>query len=588
MNDGRAIRPARCRALVPAVAACAALAFGAHAVAQTIERHEAPGLQAPAPAPVAPPEPAADQDTRPLGVNLAAMALLTADDPLPTSVGPGRVDSHLLAPPNAAALDRRLRGFLGKPLSRALISQIEDVIVGHYRRAGRPFVAVKLPPQDITDGTLRLRVVEFRLGRKSATGASAAADRSIVDGVRAKSGRPIDGNELSQDIDWLNHSPFRTITAVFAPGADTGVTDLELQAQSTKPWQVFAGYSNSGTPSDGLDRWMLGGEVGDLITPGSLVSFELTASDDYWMGHDTPFGSASNPQYVSYSLVTALPLAPRQDLTVTADYLVSNTPSKQFEITSQTAEISGVYRTALSNFVAAPGDGSIGVEVRNQRNITNFGGAKVAQTNADVAQLVFGWTDAWTDPGWRQSLSLNLRYSPGGLFGGNDDSNFLSASGDRVASADDVYGDIAYSGDFHIVGAWRYVTSVNAQLADRALFSTEQTPIGGDPGVRLYVYDDGSFDDGVVWRNELRTPTLPVRTGPALSAVFSPYVFADTGYAWDLTGVQHTTASSVGAGSDWRIDNHITGGVTAGVSLQRAAYTHPDAFNLLANIRFTY
>jgi hemolysin activation/secretion protein len=290
---------------------------------------------------------------------------------------------------------------------------MEASIVDHYRRAGRPFVAVKLPPQDITDGTLRLRVIEFRLGRKSATGASAAVDGSITSGVRVAPGDVIDGNVLQQDLDWLNHGPFRTVTAVFAPGADTGATDLDLQARTAKTWQVFAGYANSGTPSDGLDRWMLGGEIGDLVRPGSLLSFQLTSSDDFWYGHGAPFGSAGEPQYVSYSLVAALPLAPRQDFTVVADYLQSTAPSKAFEITTRTAEISGVYRTALSNFAPAPGDASIGIELRNQRNDTGFGATTVSRTHADVAQLVFGWSDAWTAPTWRQTLSLNLRYSPG-------------------------------------------------------------------------------------------------------------------------------------------------------------------------------
>jgi hemolysin activation/secretion protein len=504
------------RAFLPAAATSAALAIGVQASGQAIERHEAPGLQAPATPPLEAPEPAADQDTRPLGANLTSVALLTADDPLPASVGPGRVDSHLLAPPGAAALDRRVARFLGRPLSRALISQIEAVIVDHYRRAGRPFIAVKLPPQDITDGTLRLRVVEFRLGRKSATGGSAAVDKSIVNGVRAAPGDVVDGDTLQQDLDWLNRSPFRTVTAVFAPGADTGVTNLDLQAHSSKPWQVFAGYANSGTPSDGLDRWMMGGEVADLVRPGSLVSFQVTGSDDFWFGHDKPFGDTEDPQYVSYSLVAALPLAPRQNLTVVADYLQSTTtPAKDIETTSRTAEISAVYQTALSNFIPAPGDGSIGIELRSQRNVTDFSATRVTQTEADIAQLVLGWSDAWTDPRWRQSLSLNLRGSPGGLFDGNHDTDFLSASNGRVRSSDYVYGDINYSGDFHVAGAWRYVTSVNIQLADKPLFSTEQTPIGGDPGVRLYVYDDGSFDDAAIWRNEIRTPPLTLLSGSA-------------------------------------------------------------------------
>jgi hemolysin activation/secretion protein len=545
-------------------------------------------LQTPATPPIAPPEPAPEQDTRPLGANLSAVSLLTADDPLPASVGAGRVDTHLLAPPNHAALDRRLARFIGRPLSRALISEIEAVIVDHYRRAGRPFVAVKLPPQDITDGTLRLRVVEFRLGRKTATGASAAVDRAVLRDVRAAPGEPVDGTKLQQDLDWLNQSPFRTVTTVFSPGADTGLTDLDLQVRSSKPWQVFAGYSNSGTPSDGLDRWMLGGEVGDLVTPGSLVSYELTASDDFWFGHRTLFGSASDPQYVSHSLVVALPLAPRQDLTVVADYLQSTNPSQDFVVTSRTAEVSMVYRTALSNFIPAPGDGSVGVEFRGQQTTSDFGGAEAERTNAAVAQLVLGWSDTWTTERWRQSLSLNLRVSPGGLWGGNHDADFLAASSGRVDKANYVYSDLDYSSDLRIVGAWRYVTSLNVQIADQALLSTEQMALGGDPGVRLYVYDDRSFDNGVIWRNEIRTPPLPLWSGPAGSTVLSPYFFADTGDGHDLKPDADQLAGSFGAGSDFRIGNHLTGGFVGGWALQSAAYTHAGDFNLLANLRFTY
>jgi hemolysin activation/secretion protein len=196
--------------------------------------------------------------------------------------------------------------------------------------------------------------------------------------------------------------------------------------------------------------------------------------------------------------------------------------------------------------------------------------------------------DAWTCPSWRQSLSLDLRYSPGDLFGGNDNSTFLRASNGRVGSAEYVYGDINYAGDFRLAGAWRYVTALNLQLADKPLFSTEQTPIGGDPGVRLYVYDDRSFDDGVIWRNELRTPLVTLLSGPAGATVMSPYAFADAGYGKDLKVDTKQAASSVGAGSDWRFATHLTGGITGGWTLQNAAYTRAGAFNLLANIRFAY
>jgi len=585
---GNVVERRRVLSVLVAGAFCAAWALGAQASAQTLERHQAPGLQTPVTPPVSPPEPPADKDTRPLGPSLAAIVLLRADDPLAADARRGRIDSHLLAPPNAQALDRRLASFIGRPLSRALISHLEAAIVGHYRRAGRPFVAVKLPPQDITDAVLQLRVIEFRLGRKSASGASAAIDKSVVDGVRVEPGETIDAPTLQQDLDWLNHSPFRSVSAIFAPGDSTGATDLDLQVKSERPWQVFAGYANSGTPSDGLDRWILGGEVGDLVTPGSLLSFQMTTSDDFWDVSGAPFGDAANPQYVSYSLATALPLAPRQDLTVNADYIDSTTTSAAFQIRSHTEEVSAIYRTALSNVAQIPGDASFGIEVRGQQNDTYFGQARVAQTGADVAQLVLGWSDAWSDSRTRQSFSLNLRYSPGGLLSGNDNRDFLATSNGRAGDANYVYADLDYSGDYRIVDGWRYVTTLHAQFADQPLISTEQMSIGGDPGVRVYVYDDRSFDSGAVWRNELRTPLLPLLTGSSLATVASPYLFADAGYGQDLGDGLRQWAESAGAGSDWRIGKHLSGGLAGGWALEKAAYTHAGGFQLLANVRFTY
>jgi hemolysin activation/secretion protein len=283
-----------------------------------------------------------------------------------------------------------------------------------------------------------------------------------------------------------------------------------------------------------------------------------------------------------------LPLAPRQDLTVTADYIDSTTMSAAFQIRSRTTEVSAVYRTALSNVVQLPGDASIGIEVRGQQNETEFGSTQVAQTSADVAQLLVGWSDAWSDSRWHQSLSLTGRFSPGGLWGGNSDSDFLAVSNGRVGDADYAYADLDYSGDFRIAGSWRYVTTVHAQLADRPLLSTEQMPIGGDPGVRVYVYDDQSFDNGAVWRNELRTPLLPLWTGSSFATVASPYLFTDAGYGEDRGNYVGQWAASAGAGSDWRIAQHLSGGVSGGRALENAAFTHAGGFRLLANVRFTY
>ncbi|MFX5085227.1 POTRA domain-containing protein, partial [Acinetobacter baumannii] len=57
-----------------------------------------------------------------------------------------------------------LSGFIGQPLSMALIADAQAAIAGVYREASHPFVSVSIPPQEVTAGTLTLRVIEFALG----------------------------------------------------------------------------------------------------------------------------------------------------------------------------------------------------------------------------------------------------------------------------------------------------------------------------------------------------------------------------------------------------------------------------------------
>ena len=574
---------------VSTAAIAAILGFAHPALGQVVERHEAPGLQqAPAP-PVATPEPPANQDTTPLGANLTSVVLLKADAPAAGSASEAAAQMPLPDAPNRAALDRKLARFDGQPLSRALIARIEAVVVDHYRQAGRPFVAVKLPPQDATQGVLRLVVVEFRLGRKTAQSASPAVDRSIEAGVRASAGDRIDAPELQQDLDWLNHSPFRSVTAVFSPGQDLGVTNLDLQARAGKPWQAFVGYDNSGTPSSGLDRWSLGAEIGDLITPGSLISYQLTTSDDYWVNDTGPFGNGE-PQYVSHSLIVGLPLAPRQDFTLVTDYIDSTTSPQAFKVRSQTEEISGVYRTALSNFSPLPGDLSLGVEAHGQQTSTYFAGAEQVGHAVVVEQALVGWSDAWSSLAATQTLSVTAHISPGGLGIRNTNADVGAFSSERVVHADYAYADIDYRGDFRIAGEWRYVLALSGQVADHALVDTEQMAVGGSGGVRGYVYDDGAFDTGIIARNELRAPAEVLNTGP-IGGLLLPYAYFDAGYAGDRGDQGPDTyqyASGAGLGADWRLGPHFTGGLSGGWALNRAIYTPAGTFKLLANARLTF
>ena len=557
------------------LAALALLADQAHG--QAIERNIAPGLKAPPAATLVGPDLVLNSDPTPLGPKLRQLVLVGLEDAT-GAASTDEVDVAAIRPPNAGALTESLKTFVGRPISRRLLSDVEAAVTRHYRSAGLPFVAVSLPPQDVTQGAVKVRVVLFRLGQLK-------APADISSAIRSQSGEPIYAPKLEEDLTWLNHSPFRQATASFARGASTGETDLTIDVRQQKPWQVFAGWANSGSASTGYDRYILGGQVGDLLRPGSLVSFEATASDDVWKHGDKPFSDATHLRYLSHSLVAALPLAPRQDLTLVTDVVQSRIHVQDFDILANT-ELSLVYRSALSNFSGLMGDLSLGVEAHGQQRNTFFGKTSVVKTDAVVFQGLAGWSYGWTaEGGAHHSLSATMRYAPGGQGDRNSDAAITASTNGRVTHADFGYLQAIYSLDQPIGAGLRLSSTVTGQLSNRPLPATEQIAIGGSQSVRSYAYDDQSFDQGAILRSQLRLPGRSL-IGPVIGKVdqVAPYLFLDAGYGWNRGRTPGGRAVGLGFGADYQLGANLVAGATAAWALKSASYTREGHFKVLAHV----
>ena len=530
-----------------------ALAGAAGAVAQPVERNPPPATPTPPsealPVPRAPP---LSGDDRPLSPAIKALVLLGPTDAAPTAASAASVDVSRLGP-TAAGLAAELSPFLGRPMSRRNISRIETLIVEEYRRRGRPFVQVSLPEQEVSQGLLSLRVIEFHLGEIKVKGAQGAAASRLGRAVRRQPDGAIDAGRLSQDLDWLNRDPFRSVTAGFAPGANLGATDLTLTATRSRPWQVFAGYANSGTPETSEHRYFMGASAEVLPALGAVMSLQMTGSPDFWGAGGRPFGQP-HPQYRSLSGSLDLPLAPRQALDLSIDAVESNIRDRTdpFASRQQTVEVSLVYRAALSNLLPLPGDVALGVEVKRQTRSTLFGGDPVYGVAAGIYQLMAGWSGTEQDRVGRSAFDLTVHVSPSRFNASNSDQALAAFSQGEVTSTAYTYADLNVSRATYLSRSLTLVSQISAQYAGRAIPNSEQMALGGVSAVRGYSLDDGAYDDAVVLRDELRLTGAPwLQRG--LLTVDRPFLFADLGHARDEAAKQDLTIGSLGLGADWRI-----------------------------------
>jgi Haemolysin secretion/activation protein ShlB/FhaC/HecB len=85
----------------------------------------------------------------------------------------------------------------------------------------------------------------------------------------------------------------------------------------------------------------------------------------------------------------------------------------------------------------------------------------------------------------------------------NDADAFSLFSNGRITSGDYAYAAAQFTRTTRLPGQWTLVISLIGQYADHALPDTEQMGVGGADLVRGYTLDEGSYDSGIVARNDL-------------------------------------------------------------------------------------
>jgi hemolysin activation/secretion protein len=567
-----------------ASAALWVLAFAGPAWPQALERHLPPAPAPAAPQVSTPETPEASLDDRPLGANLSSLVLIGPQTPAANGAEPRApgIDANAvprLADPGARAA---LARFLGKPLSRKLISEIEAEIVRIYRREDYPFVEVSTPEQEIDRGVLQIRVIEFHIGKIVTVGADAAAAARIAKGIRLKRGYPINSPRLVQDLDWLGRYPFRSLQPAFAPGAALGETDLQLSVVSAKPWQAQVSYANDGSKATGWDRISLSGVMGAPRLNDAVLSANVTGSPDFWAAHGDPFGER-HPLYQSAAARLVLPTAPRQALSATVNGVETNETLDPFKVRQRTFEADIAYQSALSNFLPLPGDLSLSFETTRQTKSTYFGDFEVLLLSLDVFQFSGAWSAAWSDGAGRSSLSVAVHGSPGGLNRSSSDDALLIFTNGRADAAAYVSASLDFRRTTDLRRGWLLTNEASAQYAGQALPDPEQVAIGGDGAVRGYSYDDGAFDDGLVLRNELSAPQVRL---PLLPLDLVPMAFGDFGVGRNEALRRDTVIGSVGVGADMRL-GAATATLRLAYPLADASFTRRGAWRLEARVSVT-
>ena len=522
-------------------------------------------------------------DATPLGVNVRAIVLIGAGvDATPRSDAAGIEADHVDGV-DAAAIREPLAPFIGRPLSRKLITEVQAAIATVCREAGRPFVSVTLPPQEVSTGVLQIRVIAFKVGQVKVTGA--APENYAADRIRLVPGEPVDTRRLETDLDWANRNPFRQVEAVFGPGKDLATTDATIKVTDRRPWQVFAGYANSGTLLTDRNRYFVGATaapIGDVVG-----SYQLTGSGNFWYD-DGWFNSLGQEKYLSQAGRLLIPLGLRGSLELAGDQVQTNEqPIRLFRIKTETREVSAIFRTAVPDWAyPAFGDLLAGIELKHQLRQTFFDGVSVAQGDADVAQMVIGWSGHWLDPLGNNNLDVRFKSNPGGVLPGNNRDHWSLFSNGRLTNIRTNFATVEFGRVTPLPQGLSLKTELSALLSSQPLPDTERVGPGGVQGVRGYVTEDGVVDRVAIMRNSLYLTTFAM---PApLPGTVAPFVHADVGRGRDLSLPHDTTLASVGAGIDYLSVPNLNFNLTASRAMLDGLHTPAGSWRVAVRGSLSY
>lgn len=587
------------RVTLPAVSAAMALGLflaGSPALAQSaIERHPPKRPDVPTSSVSIAEQDFGRASEAPLGVNLAGIHIIGQSDAVAAHPASGITGIAAVGEAgktvDPTSIRAALSPFLGKPLSLALARDVQAAIARVYKTAGFPFVSVTLPPQEITSGVLQVRVIEFQLGTVAVNGEP--AESAISSQLRAKPGEPIDAAQLEEDLSWLNRTPYRRAQGAFRPGEQTGLSNLDLTVRMERPWQVFAGWSNSGSKDTGRDRYFVGANAYLAALGGTVVSYQLTGSDTAFAdpGRLVP-QDGDYPDYLSHSARITIPTFARQELEIAPAFVASRQePNPFIAFENRTFELPIIYRSAVSNLLPGHYWGEIygGVEFKRLERTTYFAGIPVANGGADLFQLVLGWTRTVNDRLGRTAIDARVKADPGGVLGDNDAAAWSLFSNNRVDDVTYAYAALDISRITPLPAHLTWVSAFSGILSGQPLPDTERMSLGGRYAVRGYGYDDVSVDSGFTWRNELRLPAFALLgrfTG--LSDRLSPYLFADAGYGVDKANDDSSTLASVGLGADYDIGKSVSTSLSAAYALTNVGATRSGDWAIQASFTARY
>ena len=455
------------------------------------------------------------------GASLDARAQAPAEAVAPPrfSISQFEVIGNTLLP--ADEIEYRVAPFTGPDRDFGDVRRALEALEQAYRDLGYGVVQVLLPEQDITQGIVRVRVVQPRVGKVAIEGNAHFDDGNVRRSLPAvQEGETPHSKAIARNLQLAGEHPVKQTYVLLRAGASEDEVDVSIRVADDKPWRVFVTLDNTGTNETGNARLGVGAQHSNLFNRDHILTGQYVTSPSdpdqvsiYGVGYRVPF----------YGLSSSL------DLVAGYSDVDSGTVQGLFNVSGSGSIAIVRWNTILPRWESLEQKLSFGLDYRAFQNEVQFQGSASIVPDITIRPASLNYAALWRAAGSELSFYGNYsRNIPGGKNGTEEE--WRAGSGSRQDVVDD-YQILRYGFNYlyQFRSEWQARLGFNGQYTGDALVSGEQYGIGGPDSVRGYLLRELAKDKGYSAQLELQTPVYMPSIGLPDSLQLRGLGFCDYG-----------------------------------------------------------
>ena len=440
-----------------------------------------------------------------------------------------------------AELDAIIKPYEGKQVQLNDIYAIVDKINALYNDKGYVTCRAFLPPQTITDGTVKLLLVEGRTGSTIVNNNKYTKTKYITNRMHLAKGEIANIKQLNKDLLLFNATNSTQLRIMMKAGTEPGTTDYEITAYEPMrdTWTIFednAGSDTSGEYRTGLffNTKSLSGHC-DALSLGTVISEGTKAAN---VMYSRSLGRSGTKMNLVYSTNAVEVVKGEYE-----DMIKGHANSYAIGFT-QPIVVNETTRTELS------------LDYNRQNSKTDFMPAGTRFNIVDDSVQDFSSGFAVTNYGASHVFYQKHSYIRG----------YSESTPDMSAQNSQNFGFYKFNAMYQKLYKAGQMWSLRADAqwsGSEGMVSSRQFYMGGMYSVRGYKENYLGGDGGFTFSAEYAVPVINKNT--------SAFTFFDYGHVYGngQSDDQHNVLSSVGLGIRSTINQYCSASLILGIPLQR-------------------